>query len=368
MSLRGRRFLESYRTFRERNYSDLILGGLLFAFVAILPHITTIYIMGFQPINWLSMSILILVLLWAAASQAWNIISGFTGYFSFGHAAFFGLGAYTTIVLAVEYSLNPWIGFALGTVISGLLGLFIGVFTFRYGVKGHYFALTTLAFSELMRLTFLNVEALGAAGGFFRPFPREYGEDFGITAFQFQGDLGYYYLLLVILIVITSIAWSIKHLSIGLYLRAIRENEQAAKSLGIPTNRLKIFALTVSAGLTAWVGSFYSMYFVSTRPDAVFEVFINVEILLPAVIGGPGTIIGPILGAFFVIPVAEFLRSEFTDINGLHRLIFGIILVLIVLYSPRGIVEWDTRLRKFGRKVLERAGVTERAATDGGEE
>lgn len=364
MSSRWSQFRESYSEWREHTYSDIVLGAMLFGAIATLPLLTSINIMGVQPIQWLTLSVLTLVLIWGAASQAWNIVSGFTGYFSFGHAAFFGLGAYATIIPAAEFSLNPWIGFVVGTIIAGTLGLFIGALTFRYGVKGHYFALTTLAFSELMRHTFRNVSELGAAGGYFRPFPTEYGQDFGLTAFQFQSDLSYYYLILAIFIVITLIAWAIRNMSIGLYMMAIRENERAAQSLGIPTNRFKMLGITVSGALTAWVGSFYSMYFVSTRPDAVFDVFINVEILLPAIVGGPGTIIGPILGAFLVIPAAEFLRGTFTNIHGLHKLLYGVILVLLVLYSPRGIIQWRTQLVTFTYRVLERLGVYDRATTE----
>jgi branched-chain amino acid transport system permease protein len=309
----------------------------------VVPVLRRIAVFGFAPLGWLSLNMLIITLIWATTAQAWNIMSGYTGQFSFGHAAFFGLGAYATILLTADFGISPWIGMVAGSLIAAVYGLLIGAVTFRYGLKGHYFALVTLAFAELLRYVFNNMARLGGASGFFRPLPREYAEGPGLLAFQFANDLPYYYLILAFLMIVTAVSLAINRSQLGYYLFAIREREQAASAVGVPTYRYKLLGISVSAFFTAWPGAFWAMYFATIRPDTVFDLLVNVELLLPAIVGGVGTVLGPIVGSFVVTPVSEFVRQSF-EVSGLNNVVYGLVLIGIVLYSPRGVVSWPSRL------------------------
>ncbi|WP_049998895.1 branched-chain amino acid ABC transporter permease [Halococcus sediminicola] len=340
------RFRNGYADFSERRYAPLVKAIVGFGFLAVVPYLIEIDVMGMELAATFSLQILILTLVFAYTGQAWNIMSGYTGQFSFGHAAFFGIGAYTTQALAVDMAVNPWVGMLIGGVLAGLYGLVVGHLCFRYNLRGHYFALATLAFAELLRFVVVNVGELNGANGFYKPFPRDYGSSFGLAAFQFQTDLPYYYLILGLLVIVTTVSWALKNSWIGLYFFSIREDERAAASLGVPGYRYKMLGIGVSAFFTAWAGTFWSMYFNTIRPETVFALFLNVELLLPAVVGGPGTLLGPIVGSFIVTPISEIARTTFSNISGLDRIIYGIFLIVIVIYSPRGVVEWPTRLRQ----------------------
>ncbi|EJN58060.1 branched-chain amino acid ABC transporter permease [Halogranum rubrum] len=342
---------ESYRDFDDQSYAPFVKGVALFGFLAALPYIIEIDVAGMELAATLSLKVLILTVIYAYTAQAWNIMSGYTGQFSFGHAAFFGIGAYATQKLLADLALNPWVGMLVAGVIAAGYGLIIGFLTFRFKLKGHYFALATLAFAELLRFVVVNMSELQGANGYFKPFPRDYGAEYGLLAFQFQSDLPYYYLILGFLLVVTLISWLIKNSWIGLYFFAIREDESAAASVGVPAYRYKMLGVAVSAFFTALGGAYWSMYFNTIRPDTVFALFKNVELLLPAVVGGPGTLIGPIVGSFIVTPVSEVARTTFTNVNGLDRIIYGAFLVAIVIYSPRGVVSWPSRARALWNRV-----------------
>ena len=343
------RAVDRYNGFRSRWYALPVLLAITFGVLAALPILRRVAVLGYAPLGWLSLNMLILTLIWATTAQAWNIMSGYTGQFSFGHAAFFGLGAYATILLSSEFAISPWVGMVLGSLIAAVYGLLIGALTFRYELKGHYFALATLAFAELLRYTFVNTAELGGASGFFRPLPRTYADGPGLAAFQFLETLPYYYLILGFLLVVTVVSLVINRSQLGYYLFAIREREQAASAIGVPTYRYKLLAVSVSAFFTAWPGAFWAMYFNTIRPDTVFELLVNVEVLLPAIVGGIGTVLGPIVGSFIVTPVGEFVRQSF-EIPGLNNIIYGVVLIAIVLYSPKGVVSWPSRLADLLRE------------------
>lgn len=327
------------------SYGFLVKGGVGFSFLALLPMIIEFEVLGLSLGSVLTLKMLVVTLVFAYASQSWNIVSGFTGYFSFGHAAFFGVGAYATQKLAIDFAINPWIGMLVGGVLAMFVGFLVGFLNFRYNLKGHYFALATFAVAMLFSAGTRNVSELGGAVGFYRPFPRDYGLDYGIAAFQFTSDLPYYYVILSLLVVVTAVAYAIRESQAGLYLFAIRENEEAAASVGIPTYRFKMMATGVSAFFTAWAGAFWSMYLEIIRPDTVFGLFKNVEILLPAVVGGLGTIAGPIIGAFLVFPLAEFFRVNVDQIVGLDDVVYGVALVVIALLLPDGVVSLREKVR-----------------------
>jgi branched-chain amino acid transport system permease protein len=350
------RVLDRYGEFRQQWYALPVLLAVTFGILAAMPILRRVVVLGYAPLAWLSLNMLILTLIWATTAQAWNIMSGYTGQFSFGHAAFFGIGAYATILLTADYGISPWVGMLLGSSIAAVYGLLIGALTFRYDLKGHYFALATLAFAELLRYVFNNAAELGGASGFFRPLPREYASGPGLVAFQFLEELPYYYLILGFLALVTLVSLVINRSQLGYYLFAIREREQSAAAIGVPTYRYKLLAVSISAFFTAWPGAFWAMYFNTIRPDTVFELLVNVEVLLPAIVGGVGTVLGPIVGSFVVTPVGEFVRQSF-DISGLNNAVYGIVLIAIVLYSPKGVVSWPSRLVELLGKytsVLER--------------
>ena len=334
---------ERYAAFDNNRYAPIVKGVVGFGFLAVLPQLVETTLLS----QWLSVKILVLTLVFAFSAQAWNIMSGYTGQFSFGHAAFFGIGAYTTQALLNAVGLNPWVGMLVGGMLAGVYGLFVGWLCFRYNLRGHYFALATLAFAELVRVVVKNMSELHGANGYYKPFAREYAAGPGLVAFQFQSDLSYYYVILVFLGIVTVVAWAIRNSWIGLYFFSIQEDETAAASVGVPTSRYKIYGVVISAFFTAWAGAFWSMYYNTIQPSTVFDLFLNVRLLLPAVIGGPGTLVGPIVGSFFVTPISEVLRTTFSDVNGLDQVVYGIILIVIVLYSPKGIVNWPGRARQL---------------------
>jgi len=297
--------------------------------------------------NWISIHILILTVVWAFTAQAWNIMGGYSGQFSFGHAAYMGIGAYATMALLVGFRLNPWVGLVVGGFIAAGYALIVGLLTLRFKVKGHFFALATLAFAEIVRLFITNSSELHSASGYFRPLPSDYGVGYGLVAFQFQHRLPYYYIIIGFLAIVTTASWLIKHSSVGLYLFAIRENEQAAESLGISPTRYKLFSMMASAFFTAWAGSFWAMYFATIAPDTLFDLFRNVEILLPALVGGLGTVMGPILGSFLVTPLSQIVRQLVGNVPGIDHAVFGILLVFIVLFNPSGMLGWPRKLKEL---------------------
>src|SRR5690606_31416569 len=213
-----------------------VLIGLLLVFLFTFPLYSTNYLLHIG----------IITLMFAFASQAWNIISGYSGQFSFGHAAFFGVGAYTSTVLLVEYNVNPWIGMFIGAIIAAAIAFVLGFLTFRYKLKGAYFSLTTLAFAEILRVFVKNTDFFRKTMGIMIPL------DINPFWYQFQTRVGYYYTILILTIIITVIVYLISRSRLGFNLIAIRENEDAAQSLGVRTFKKKMIAITLSGGLSAF--------------------------------------------------------------------------------------------------------------------
>lgn len=327
----------SLRTLGDRWYATPALTVGAFALLAVLPQALDVRVFGVGLASVLSLQALILALLWATAAQSWNLVSGFAGQFSLGHAAFFGLGAYTPLVLAREFGVSPWLGMLAGGVVAVGYALCLGGLTFRYDIRGSYFVLVTLAFAELLLYLFVNVDAVGGASGVVKPLPDAYGAEFGLAAFQFTGRLPYYYVVLSFLAVVTLVALLLERSQTGLYLHAIRDDEDAARAVGIPTVRYKLFALALSAFFTAWAGAFWAMYFPSIRPRVVFGVLVNIDIVLPAAVGGIGTVAGPVVGAF-ALEIISGLGRQAVDFPELQDIVGGVVLLLVVLKSPGGLV------------------------------
>lgn len=320
----------------QRRDSTLVVVPLAFALLLVLPMALDVSLFG-TSLGWLlSVHLLVVTLVYAVAATGWNLAAGLAGQFSFGHAAFFGLGAYAPLVLAREFAVNPWLGTAIGGVLAAVYALFIGVLSYRYGVQGSYFALITLAFAEVLLYAFVNVERLGGASGFVKPLPGAYGAEFGLAAFQFRDTLPYYYVVLGVLAVVTLATVAIKRSRVGLYLAAIRDDEDGAAAVGIPTTRYKLFALAASAFTTALAGSCFAMYSTSIRPRVVFGVLVNLDVLLPAVVGGLGTILGPLVGSFVLTVLSELGRQS-VGLPEFQRVAYGVILLVVVIWTPGGV-------------------------------
>lgn len=284
--------------------------ALLCAFLLLLPVVAdTKPVISIMP-NGLSGSALInvflLIFLFGYLAQSWNILGGFAGQLSLGHAAFFGIGAYTSTLLFTEFGVSPWIGMLAGMAMAGAVGFFIGAVSFHYRLAGPFFTLATIAFAELVRLTALHVSFTGGSMGILIPL-----QGSSLWHFQFSGKTPYYYIALVMLVGVTALIWWMSRSHIGYYFHAIRQDEDAAEAVGIDTRRYKLIAVALSASLTGAGGTFYAQYTQYIVPDDILAVGMSVEIILRAIIGGSATVFGPIVGSFILTPVAEATRVLF---------------------------------------------------------
>lgn len=276
--------------------------------------------------------VVIMILFFGYLGSCWNIVAGYAGQISLGHAIFLGAGAYTSTVLYLKLGLSPWIGMWAGGVSGILLGLVIGYLTFRYGLKGHYFILATMAFGALTNVIALNIEKIGGSQGLIIPFKANF------MHFQFIGKTLYYYFILIMLIAVILISAVIERSRFGQILVAIRENEEASESLGVNTFRFKLLAMVISSFLTSLVGTFYAFYIGYIHPDIIFDPFLSIQITLIPITGGIGSVFGPIVGSFILSPVSEITRGLLGKFSGLHLMVWGLIIMLIVILIPRGII------------------------------
>jgi branched-chain amino acid transport system permease protein len=280
------------------------------------------------------MHVAIQILLFAYLSLSWNILGGFTGQLSFGHALFMAVGAYTSTILLLRTGLSPWIGMIAGGVLAALLGLFIGYLSFRYRIKGTYFALVTLAFTEVGRIVALNTEAVGGAMGLYIPI--QTNEPWQL---KFVDKSHYYYVMLGFLVLAMAVTAWIERSAIGHRLIAIRENEDAAQALGINLMRYKLLATALSAFLAALGGTLYAHYVTFIDPNTLLNMNMALEITIYAIVGGIGTLFGPLLGAAFLVPVAELVRTTFgQSYAGVHLVVYGAVLIAVILFAPDGFI------------------------------
>jgi branched-chain amino acid transport system permease protein len=285
-------------------------------------------------------------LLFAAMAQAWNIVGGLANQTSLGHAAFFGIGAYTSTVLLLKFGISPWLGMLAGGALGGLAAFVIAIPTMR--LQGHYFALATLAFGEVMRVI-ANVwtSLTGGPGGLSVPFVPP-----SFAAYSFKLLRPHAYIALAALVIVTAIFETIRRGAMGYRLRAIKQNAAAAEVIGVDTTRVKLQAAVISGALIAMLGTLYAQVAVFFDPDTVFGIAsISIRIALIAIIGGVGTAAGPILGAFFIIPLEEVMNDLLSSrAAGLSQLVFGIILISVILWQPRGFItlfgSWRARLSR----------------------
>lgn len=279
-----------------------------------------------------TLNFLIFALLIALLGQGWNVLGGFGGQYSFGHAVFFGMGAYATAILQTRYGVNAWIGFLAGIAAGALIGAVIGFLTFRSGLKGSYFALVTLAFAEVCRIIASVVPITGAGVGTLIKL------DLRFAAFQFQSRSLFYWAILALVALSLFIAYRIERSRFGAQLAAVRENEDSARALGIDTVQVKLLAMIISGGMTASAGCFYAQYFLFIDSSIAFGSWVSVEALLAPMIGGIGTVMGPLFGALLIRVLGEAAKLVAGDAPGVDLAIYGIVLVAVVAFAPKGIV------------------------------
>jgi branched-chain amino acid transport system permease protein len=279
-----------------------------------------------------------LILLYAIAASAWNIIGGYAGQVSVGHVVFFGCGAYASMAAYSHFALPPLVGIPAGIVASVAIAAVIGVPTLR--LSGHYFSMATIAVAELARLIVTNTEYLGAAVGLSGPtVPRT------VLDLSFISALPYYYLFLTVLLITLGITWWMTNSRMGFYLRAIKDSERAARSLGAPASRTKLYAFMLSAGLTSVAGALYAMMFGFVDPESGLGILISVKMLIMAALGGAGLLFGPLVGAAILVPLEEISNNLLGGKGaGLTFVVYGAIIVLIARFQPGGVLALINRL------------------------
>jgi len=278
-----------------------------------------------------ALNFLVSALLIALVGQGWNVLGGYGGQYSFGHSAFFGTGAYVSAILQMRYGVNAWIAFCLGIAAGALLGAIIGALTFPSGLKGAYFALVTLAFAEVLRIIASVAPITGAGVGTLITL------DLRPQAFQFQSRAPFYWIVLALVALSLVIVWAIENSRFGAWLIALRENEAAAQALGIDVTRIKLQAMALSAALAAAAGCFYAQYYLFIDAAIAYGPWISVEALLAAIIGGAGTVAGPLIGALLIKSLGELTKTFVGEAPGLDLVVYGSMLIVVVALAPRGI-------------------------------
>jgi branched-chain amino acid transport system permease protein len=275
----------------------------------------------------------IMIFFFAFLGSAWNILGGYAGQFSFGHAAFFGTGVFTSTLLQIHAGVNPWIGMLLAGIAGMGLGLFIGSLSFRYGLRGPYFALAMLALAEMLKLIAIEWMTSRYPLGITIPLRGD-----SLLYFQFRDKVPYYYISFLMMAGALFLTRFIEVRKIGSYFKAIRENESAAEALGINVFRYKLIAMAISAFLTAVGGTFYSQYYLNIEEESAFGAGISIEILMGPIIGGAGTVFGPLLGAGILEFLSETTRNFLGGYSGVHLMIYGAVLVFVIIFLPHGIM------------------------------
>ncbi len=287
--------------------------------------------------------VLTLLFLFASMAQSWNIVGGLANQISLGHAAFFGLGAYTSTLLLLHASLSPWLGLLAGMLVAGFTGALLSIPTMR--LRGHYFALATLAFAEVLRSIANTWSSLtGGPVGLSVPFAPQGG----LPLMQFQSGVPFYFIMLGMFLICTFIYQQISERKIGYELRALKANPASAQAIGINVTRTKIIASVISAALMGGCGVLFVQFNFFFDPDSIFSlVSISIRVALICIIGGIGTVWGPLIGACFLLPIEELFNSTLSAKGaGVSQLAYGLILIAIILVEPRGLQALFNRMAK----------------------
>jgi len=315
----------------------LVMLAFLFAALCVLPLFVDDYYI----------TVFILIFYFAFVGQAWNIMTGFAGQLSLGHALYVGLGAYAAAALYVKFGISPWIGTLAAMVIAAGVGGVVGFLAFRFGVGGVYFAILTIAFAECARIGFDHWGWLGASAGLFLPVANYTENDL----WNLRGSpLMFYYLALGMTVLALIACHALLRSRVGYYWQAIRESPEAAEALGINIFRYKMYAVVLSAAMTSVSGVLFAFYYNNLFPEQVFHISRSIEFILGPIIGGIGTLFGPIVGAFVLTAlgesVSEVMRSLGVDIPGVKQVFYGFCLLLVVMFLPDGI--WPPLRKALG--------------------
>jgi len=325
----------------QQNNSTYFLKNKLFFFVGLI-----LFLIAPLCVNTYEQHILIMVTFYAFVATAWNIVCGFLGVLSLGHAVYVGIGGYISTLLLLYANLSPWIGMFIGATVTCILGLLVAYPCFR--LKGPYFTLTSIALGEILRIwvenneKFFGIDIKGSMGLLLQQ------TGYQASAFEFQGKLAYYYIILMFLIIAISITFFISRNKLGYYFVAIRSDSGAAESLGIPLIKYKLIAMGISVFLIAFAGTFYAQYFRYVGPTRIFGTDLSIQIALPSLVGGQGTVFGPLFGAILLVPLTELLSEHLGGtLPGLHLFVYGVAMMLVVFFMPRGIHDYVMRAFKW---------------------
>ena len=316
--------------------NTIVVGLLALVLAAVLPAM----------VDASHLNTVILVLMAAQVGVAWNMVGGYAGQVSLGHAAFYGLGAYTSTLLLVKFGVNPWLGVLAGGAVAALLSLAFGWSCFR--LKGHYFAMATIAVAELVQIFFTEWEFGGAAVGLYVPMDHQ-----GWVWMNFATKLPYYWLALGLLVATLAVNWWIERSYLGYYFRAIKDEPDAARSIGVNLARYKQVALSVSAFFTALGGSLYAQKELYIDPNSVLSTALSIKMALVAILGGVGTLMGPVIGSVVLTSIEEFSRVLFGGTGrGTDVIIYASLIIVIAVFYPTGLMGW---VRSFKERRAARA-------------
>ncbi len=293
------------------------------------------------------LTVLIIILYLAYTGQAWNIMMGFAGQLSLGHAIYAGLGAYVTAALFTRFGIAPWLGLLAAVPVAAACGAIVGFLAFRFGVAGVYFAILTIAFAEFARIGFDHLTIVNASAGLFLPVAQYTHNDL----WRLRGNpTMFYYVMLAATALLFVLSRLLLKSRMGYFWLAIREDEHAARAAGIDTFRYKMYAVMISAAVTSFGGVFYAFFYNNLFPEQVFNISRSIEMILGPIIGGIGTLFGPILGAFVLTGLAETLNAAIAafglDLPGAKQVFYGICLLFVVVALPEGI--WPALARRLG--------------------
>lgn len=305
----------------KRAYAVLLAS---FAVLMTLPIFLDKYVLG----------IFIMIFFYAYLGQAWNVLTGYTGHISLGHALYVGIGAYVSTFLAQHFHITPWLGMMVGGILAVIVALSIGFLGFRFGLRGVYFVILTIAFAEVARLVVCHIKALGGFAGIFIDFRPSF------LNMQFRGNIPYYYISLALMAGSVILVRILENSKMGRLMVAVREDEEAAQALGVDSLKYSMIAMSMSAFMTAIGGTFLANYVYYISPNTVLSMGLSIELILRPIIGGLGTALGPVLGSFILTPLSEISRSYFAKggLEGLHLILYGVLAVLVVLFMRRGIL------------------------------
>ena len=312
----------------------MALGGIIAVVLLVYPLLAT---------SSFAQHTMILIFLYAMMAQSWNVVAGLSGQISLGHAMFFGIGAYSVGVLSVKFGITPWLGILAGMALAALAAVAVGVPTLR--LRGHYFAIATLLIGSSVQIIFQRWDWVGAASGLFLPLKR--GSPWLDLQFH-TTKVPYYYLSLAAAALAYLVVWKMRRSRLGFRLQALRDDDEAAASLGIAVARHKVLAFVISAAMMAVAGAFYTQYVLVLDPERVFSVDISIIVVLMTVLGGSGTLWGPAVGAALLIPLSEYSRIWFGSTGRtVDLMIYGVLILAVCMWRPAGLLSlFAERIRR----------------------